>query len=49
MCFVFAAAEEAGDRGRRGVWQDVPADRVQQRRVPGGLRAHRVRDVRGRH
>lgn len=27
----------------------MPADRVQQRPVPGGVRADRVRELRGRH
>ena len=43
---VRAGATEVGDRGRRRVWQNMSADRLQPRRVPGGLCADRFRDVR---
>lgn len=41
--------EEAGDRGRRRLWEDLPPHRVQQRPVPRGVRSHRVWELRGRH
>lgn len=41
--------EEAGDRGRRRLREDLPPHRVQQRPVPRGVRSHRVWELRGRH
>jgi len=41
--------KEAGDRRRRRLRQDVSAHRVQQGSVPRGLRAHGVRELRGRY
>lgn len=41
--------QETGDRRRRSLRKNVPADRVQQRPVPRGVRADRVRELRGRH
>lgn len=41
--------EEAGDRGRWRLWEDLPPHCIQQRPVPRGVRSHRVWELRGRH
>ncbi|CAH1164628.1 unnamed protein product [Phaedon cochleariae] len=41
--------KKTGDRRRRGMWQNLPAHRLQQGPVPRSVRAHGIRELCGRH